>query len=215
MRKYEYLKEWTMEEWRKRGCPHPFPVDRYNSFGELSLEKIEKAEAKLGFQFPSQLREFYLEIGCGNLVAPYNTTDENYHFGNSNEILPPMVVAEFYKPLGHDPRGEEPEEWLHSSDEQYAMSPDHYICMAKDCMPFFHMNSSRFLTFMPHSSNPNAVWDDFGEHIVEESFEKFIWRLYYEDPAYYDDVITAYMEKQEAQAPSSLMSLECANDNTD
>ncbi len=214
MRKYEYLKEWTMEEWTKRGCPHPFPVDRYNSFGELSLEKIEKAEAKLGFQFPSQLREFYLEIGCGNLVAPYNTTDENYHFGNSNEILPPMVVAEFYKPLGEDPRGE-PEYHLESSDEQHWMSPDDYIFMQKGCMPFFMANSARFLTLMPHSSNPNAVYNDFGEFIIEDSFEKFIWRLYYEDPGYYDDAIIVARQKQKSQAPSSLMNLECANDNTD
>ncbi|MEB3703351.1 hypothetical protein Bealeia2_02047 (plasmid) [Candidatus Bealeia paramacronuclearis] len=86
----------------------------------IKLDEIERRE-QLGFQLPSQLREFYLEIGSGYLVAPYNTMNENYHFGNSNEILPPMVVAEFYKPLGHDPCGEEPEEWLYSSDEQYVM----------------------------------------------------------------------------------------------
>jgi hypothetical protein len=203
MRKYDYLKKYTAAEWRKRGFPQPFLFSRYNQFGPTSLEEIEQAEAKLGFQFPSQLREFYLEIGCGNLVAPYNTTDENYHFGNANEILPPMVVAEFYKPLGDDPRGEEPEEWLHSADEQYAMSPDDYEVMKKGCMPFFNMHSSRFLTLMPHSSTPNAVWNDSGKFIVEESFERFIWRLYYEDPAYYDDIITGWWEKQASQTPHS------------
>ena len=214
MKKYEYLKEFTYEEYQKAklaGTAKKNP----NSFGPVTLEKIEQAEAKLGFQFPSQLREFYLEIGYGNLVAPYNTTDENYDDWDWNKILPPMVVAEFYKPLGDDPRGEEPEEWLHADDEQYAMSPDDYEIMKKGCMPFFNMHSSRFLTLMPHSSTPNAVWDECGNFIVEESFERFIWRLYYEDPAYYDDVIRAFMEKQKSQAPSSLMNLESANDNTD
>ena len=99
-----------------------------------------------------------------------------------------MVAAEFYKPLGEDPRGEELEDWdwLHSSDEQYAMSPDDYSIMQKGCLPVFYIgNGCGYLTLKPHSETPNAVWEDFGENIVEESFEKFIWRLYYESPSYY------------------------------
>ncbi len=198
MSKYEYLKEWKTEEWRKRGFPQPFPVGKYNKFSKVTLEEIEQAEAKLGFQFPSQLREFYLEIGDGYLVAPYNTTDENYHFGNSNEILPPMVVAEFYKPLGTNQHLQEINnarekidfssflDRIASSSGTNWITMEAYEDLPDEALPFFHIGDSvDFLIMLPHSSTPNAVWDIFGNHIIEESFEKFIWRLYYEDPAYY------------------------------
>ncbi|WP_331256884.1 SMI1/KNR4 family protein [Candidatus Bealeia paramacronuclearis] len=60
---YSYLKEYTAEEWRKRGCQTLFFFSRYNQFMLIKLDEIECAEAQLGFQLPSQLREFYLEIG--------------------------------------------------------------------------------------------------------------------------------------------------------
>ena len=40
-----------------------------------------------------------------------------------------------------------------------------------------------------NSENPNAVWD--WDTKIEDSFERFIWRLYYEDPGYYGEIITA------------------------
>ena len=52
-------------------------------------------------------------------------------------------------------------------------------------LPFFEIgDSSSFMVMKPHSDNPNAVWY-MGVEKIEDSFEKFIWRLYYEDPSYY------------------------------
>ena len=46
-----------------------------------------------------------------------------------------------------------------------------------------------------NSDNPNAVWA-LGNIKIEDSFEKFIWRLYYEDPTYYGQIIENYYSKQ-------------------
>ena len=35
-------------------------------------EEVAQAEKRLGFRFPSQLREFYLDIGYGHLTTPEN-----------------------------------------------------------------------------------------------------------------------------------------------
>ncbi|WP_331256885.1 hypothetical protein [Candidatus Bealeia paramacronuclearis] len=61
--------------------------------------------------------------------------------------------------------------WLYSSDEQYVMDPDYYA--GKDCLSFFHTGGScGFL--QPEATFINQRSDDFGENIVEESFERFI-----------------------------------------
>lgn len=55
-------------------------------------------------------------------------------------------------------------------------------------LPFFHIgDSSSFLFMKPQSSKPNAVYNEWGE-LVEGSFNRFIWRLYYESPDYYGEL---------------------------
>ena len=55
-------------------------------------------------------------------------------------------------------------------------------------LPFFEIaDSSSFLLMKPFSDNPNAVWDY--DLKIEDSFEKFIWRLYYESPSFYEGII--------------------------
>lgn len=46
-----------------------------------------------------------------------------------------------------------------------------------------------FLVMKPYSAKPDAVYDMIG-NIVEESFERFIWRLYHESPTFYLNVET-------------------------
>jgi hypothetical protein len=46
-----------------------------------------------------------------------------------------------------------------------------------------------------NSDNPNAVYTDTGIKI-EDSLERFIWRLYYESPRYYAKVISEYLDKK-------------------
>jgi hypothetical protein len=50
---------------------------------------------------------------------------------------------------------------------------------------FFEIGDmSSFLMMKSKSEKPNAVYNIMGE-LIEEEFEKFIWRLYYESPTYY------------------------------
>jgi hypothetical protein len=59
-------------------------------------------------------------------------------------------------------------------------------------LPFFEMyDSSYFLVMKPHSDNPNAIWT-ISNIKIEDSFEKFIWRLYYESPEFYGKIIDDY-----------------------
>ena len=54
-------------------------------------------------------------------------------------------------------------------------------------MPFFEVaDGANFLIMRPEGENSNAVYD-MGGDLIEEDFEKFIWRLYYESPTYYMD----------------------------
>ena len=46
------------------------------------------------------------------------------------------------------------------------------------------------MVLKPYSDNPNAVYTDTGI-LIEQSFEKFIWRLYYESPCFYDEIVQA------------------------
>ncbi len=67
-----------------------------NRFMTVPKEDIKAAEKELGFPFPTQLKEFYEEIGYGCLTTPHNP-GKDYVFYSSNEILPPLAVAHFYK----------------------------------------------------------------------------------------------------------------------
>jgi len=171
--KYDFLKPYC----HQKGILE-FP---YNSFGSLYPGELEEAEKVLGFGFPSQLRAFYQEIGVGCLLRPH-VVPENYVFYSSNEILPPLVVANFSKGIL---------QW--EGQSEHWMSEDMaYDLLEPGDLPFFEMyDSTHFLVMKTHSDNPNAVWA-LGNIKIEDSFEKFIWRLYYESPGYYGDVIESY-----------------------
>ncbi len=51
--------------------------------------------------------------------------------------------------------------------------------------PFFEVgNSDCFLMMKRHAKYPDGIYDNLG-HLVEASFERFIWRLYHESPKFY------------------------------
>ena len=158
-----------------------------NSFYPLDPGELEEAESLLGQRFPDQLREFYQQIGCGNLTTPYNPP-EGYSFCNINEILPPSVVA-------HLGRGE-----LEWEGQHYWMSEATFELLQPGDLPFFEIgDSTRFLLMKLNSDNPNAVWHQGRRNFkVEDSLERFVYRLYYEDPGYYDDMLDAYLASQKA-----------------
>lgn len=142
-----------------------------NLFYPVSVDKIANAEHKLGYCFPSQLKAFYKEIGFGILESPENPP-EGYHFYGVNRIIDPLSLADI----------------VLNGPESEQIMPATYKLLEPGDLPFFEMyDSSHFLLMKLNSDNPNAVW--FYDTKIEDSFEKFIWRLYYESPSYYGDLM--------------------------
>lgn len=150
-----------------------------NWFFPVLVEVIEKCELKMELKFPEQLRNFYEIIGFGVIRSPENRP-ENYKFYNDNRILPPTIAVDYMLGI------------LEHPGETYYMSEDTYEMLEEGDLPFFEIgDGSSFMVMKLNSDNPNAVWSDCGVKI-EDSFERFIWRLYYEDPGYYGEIIEDY-----------------------
>ena len=165
---YEYLKEFLP--------PHPeYDGTNRNWFYPVEEKSIGEAEKRIGFDFPNQLKAFYREIGYGSLYAPHDITD-GYQTFLSNKIFPPSMVADI----------------MINGPESGLIIDSFYELLEPGDLPFFEIgDSTRFLIMKLYSDNPNAIWA-FGNIKIEDSFEKFIWRLYYESPWFYDDIIEAH-----------------------
>lgn len=169
--KYEYLRPFV----------NPSKTEKItNWFYPVEEQEIKKIEKDLQIDFPSQLRSFYQEIGYGSLNTPCKAKDD-YNFYSSNLILPPSFIGEIFEdPLNNDYMSESTYELLETGD-----------------LPFFEIgDSSRFLIMKLHSDHPNAVYKTGYPLKICDSFEEFIWRLYYEDPGFYDDIIDEYYKKK-------------------
>lgn len=184
---YEYLKKYRRQPW---GI---YKIFETNVFDPLALDEVEEAEKKLGFNFPSQLREFYLKVGYGHLTTPHNPPS-GYEFYNNNTILPPLTVAHFYQGIIEHHTIQKKEEALNYNTEYwFAHTTLEYVTPGD--LPFFEIGDSEsFLVMKPKSNNPNAVYS-IGGVLIEKSFSKFIWRLYYESPSFYNNVILDFYEK--------------------
>src|SRR5262245_22327061 len=184
--KFEYLKKYMWQTYKEEKVQ----IWRNNIFYEISSEEIESAELKIEMEFPTELKEFYQDIRCVYLTTP-NNAGAYYKSYHSNEILPPLAAAHFYQGiLEHQI---EPKEEALSYDEEHWLALATLEILKPGDLPFFEIaDSSNFLIMKLRSENPNAVWTDCGTIKIEDSFEKFIWRLYYEDPGYYGQVIEAH-----------------------
>lgn len=159
--KYEYLKKYV------NPAKEISPGIR-NIFYPVNDEDIKQTEELLKIEFPSQLKEFYKEIGYGFLVAPVDPPPD-YNFYNTNRINPPRFI----------------EAILLEGQESGLISRDVFEDLQPGDLPFFEIgDSSSFMIMKLNSDNPNAVWF-MGQEKIEDSFEKFIWNLYFDDPAYY------------------------------
>ena len=141
-------------------------------FLPVSKLEIEEAELQLKVELPIQLKDFYNEIGAG-ILSCGERYPEMLADSLTNEILPPLVAANFSKGI------------LRWDGQDNWMSESTYELLEPGDLPFFEVGDSNyFLVMKPNSENPNAVYD-MGGHLVEDSFEKFIHNLYYDDPSYY------------------------------
>lgn len=163
MGKYSYLKKYI-----DNSAPPP-----RNRFRLITQEEIDIAEKRLGFKFPDSLKEFWLEAGEGTL---YVTQKGDVAFNFNNIIYSPKEIADI----------------ILLKEDSLLILPDvveyfdeGYINISKGEIIFFEIgDSSSFLVMKPNSNKPDAVYDMIG-NIVEESLERFIWRLYYESATFY------------------------------
>ena len=140
-------------------------------FMTVSNTEIEEAECIIKTQFPLEIKEFYKEIGCGTLCCGYKYP-EMYH-NISNLILPPITVAHFSRGI------------LEFDGQDFYMSESAFEDLHPGDLPFFEIHSSEYFLLMKlNSDNPNAVWD--GKTKITDSFEEFVYRLYYESPIFYE-----------------------------
>lgn len=139
-----------------------------NAFYPINMMDVIKIEIELKLKFPDQLMEFYKEIGYGFLTYP-EKFEEGFRSFNTNRINPPELIRDIL---------------VHGAGS-YLISQDSFEILEPGDLPFFEISdSSSFMVMKLNSDNPNAVWF-MGHEKIEDSFERFIWRLYYEDPSYY------------------------------
>ena len=164
MEKYQYLKKYINGEVNYL----------INRFSTVLPEEISKAEKKIGFNFPDSLKDFWLKIGSGRLDNSINGINA---FDYNNIIFGPGEIADII--LLKEESDYILPEVVEYFDEGYIGERDIIFIDIADM--------SSFLVMKPYSDKPNAVYDMIG-NIVEESFERFIWRLYYESPTFYLNV---------------------------
>ena len=116
-----------------------------NIFYNLSEFEICKAEKIFGHPFPSQLTQFYKEIGEGYLTTPHSPKP-GHHFPSVNEFIHPIAMVGFTQ--GHRLN----DEYQHYMDQ--SVMDD----LEPGDLPFFEIGDScRFLFVKAFSKNPNDV----------------------------------------------------------
>ncbi|USO01600.1 MAG: SMI1/KNR4 family protein [Alphaproteobacteria bacterium] len=174
--KYEYLMKFRYE-------PFATPVHK-NFLSMPRLIDLKEAEEEIGYQFPSELREFYQSFSGGRIRESKGGNLEDY---NTSMILPPKVVATFHNAIieALDTPPDTPIE----CDGMY-MDDSILDMFEPGDIPFFDIiQGSRYLVLKPNSENPNAVWYMSNNIKIEDSFEKFIWNLYHKSPSYFEKII--------------------------
>ncbi|WP_425363837.1 SMI1/KNR4 family protein [Candidatus Tisiphia endosymbiont of Hybos culiciformis] len=162
MKRYNYLEKFI----NNSNTPAP-----RNSFTKTNFQDVKNAEDKLGFEFPESLKIFWLEIGSGVLSKSING---NSALCYANYILRPNEIADIMILK---------EESDYILPEAVEYIEEGYI-KSNDIIFFEIGDMSSFLVMKPGTDKPDAVYDMLGR-LVEEHFEKFIWRLYHESPDYY------------------------------
>ena len=162
MSKYDFLKQYV--DFGKYSDIRPC-----NWFSRIDEKTIFLSEKKIGYKFPKSLREFWLEIGCGMLrISSTGVVANSY----SNAVLSPSEIASIIL-------GEEDAPMLPDYRDDFVHEGD---------IPFFEVADSSDYLFMKRDSEaPDMIYGASG-YILEEHFEDFIRKLYYESPTYYEKI---------------------------
>lgn len=155
----------------------PIELNRNVFFG-VSEDDLRENEEKLGFRFPEGLRQFYLEIGHGQLVCPASDPDGD-PVADMNTILEPDVIAAMYlndpDSMPYDADDEETRQWL----------LDRFTNTTEEGeLPFFEIGEGYFLVTRPQSDAPEAIYHSGDEEPVARNMAEFMERLH-ADPLFY------------------------------
>lgn len=127
-------------------------------FISVNPDEINQAEAELGFQLPTSLKNFYQVIGYGWL-----SQDERPDIRNL--FIHPLDVVDLYQ-----------------GTSEFS-PPDKFL--AGD-VPFFDCGSCKFLVFRPNSSHTEFIYRDYGETTpVANDVDDLITKLLL-DPSFYE-----------------------------
>lgn len=146
------------------GFSDPPDVDRNipNRFYPVAWGDVAKAEERIGFRFPPQLRCFFQQVGSGFFGAAEGCKEVAVA-DHVNRILNPIEISDLM--MGESQLA--PEEGFDEGE-----------------MPFFEVGDGSFLIMKPVSENPDAVYWSYGP-MVSLSLGEFVSELYYRDPLFY------------------------------
>ena len=165
--KYQYLHKYRFENLKPIYSNTLIIDSESNFFSPVNKEEIIEAENLIGFEFPTSLKKFWLEIGKGRLLTNNN---KNYS-GLVNDILSPIMIVNTI--LRKD------------ESEELALPVLSYVLdmyLEEGDIPFMEVADSS--DFLKMKRGSDGIYDCGGD-LLEESFEKFIWRLYHESAKYY------------------------------
>ncbi|MCA0174652.1 SMI1/KNR4 family protein [Bacillus sp. RAR_GA_16] len=129
-----------------------------NQFYPVSEKEIEEVETTLKMKFPSDLREFYIEVGYGFIKGAH-----------INRIMGPASVR--------DAR-------LKVNDFAFYPDIEIYEELEEDKFIFFEANESTLLLMELSEEKNNAIYYD--EIKIADSFEAFLRKIIDDDDYYMD-----------------------------
>jgi hypothetical protein len=163
MGKYDYLKKYVNKS---------VSNGKENSFYTFDLKRIENCERKLGYTFPEELKEFWMEIGYGffRSSVPEKGINQNDW---TNRLATPDDIMEI----------------LLEGAESELITETGLDLLDEGALPFFEVSdSTSFISMKPNSEDPHAIYYLI-DYKIADSLEEFVYRLYYESPIYYLNIV--------------------------
>lgn len=139
-----------------------FIKNSHHKFFKLQENELIVAEERLGFAFPNELRNFYLEVGYGFIKG--NNVDA------INRIMDPDTIADITLREGI-----------------YEFDPDlEGIYEEEDKLVFYEVNEGVYLTLDLNTPQQTPVY--FFETQIADSLEEFIRKINH-DAEYFVDMV--------------------------
>ena len=136
-----------------------FVKNNNHKFYELKENDLTEAEERLGFSFPKELREFYLEIGYGFIRGNKSAI---------NRFLDPATIAD-----------------ITLREDIYEFDPDlDGIYEDEDKLVFYEVNEGVYLTLDLNETDKSPVF--FFDTKIADSLEEFVEKVDQDDQYFAD-----------------------------